>query len=129
MKLTSRQQRDLETIDFFIPTNWSHLPVTEEDIKNFFEYSDRGLHKDLVKLSHFDDGFNILLLGKSRRGLHMGLWEEGVLEGTFPYVTLLEGLPRAVVDFMKREMFKGIDAQLIEQIYEELNGRTQEAPR
>ena len=41
-----------------------------------------------------------------------------------PYYTILGGeegdepVPRSVVDFMKRTLFKGIDAELIETVYQ-----------
>ena len=76
----------------------------------------------------------------------MRMWEESVLEGTLPYFTLLGGgerstkrrwwnpirylkgkwkfshnpIPRPVVDFMKKEMFRGADADTIEKCYQAL---------
>lgn len=137
MKFTSKQQKDLETITFFIPKAISHIKITEEDIQKFFEYSDQGKHREDKQMSHFEDGFNALVEGKRWRGVHMGLWEEGVLEGSVPYFTLLGGyennkrwwqfwkskhkpIPRSVVDFMEKEMFKGADAELIENCYRKI---------
>lgn len=108
-------------------------PITQEHIDQYLAVSERG-EKNAGK---FDE--NPLIQGKRNRGLHMQLWEEGVLEGIVPYNTLLGGfqrkrkwynpmryllgkfknepIPRSVVDFMKKEMFKGMDAEVIEECY------------
>jgi hypothetical protein len=52
------------------------------------------------------------------------MYEPGVLEGTMPYYTILGGddkpAPRAVVDFIKKEMFQGHDSELIETCYQDI---------
>ena len=54
----------------------------------------------------------------------MEMYEEGVLERSMPYFVLLGGyqgekpMPRNVVNFMKKEMFKGIDGNVIENAYQ-----------
>lgn len=80
-------------------------------------------------------GFNALIEGKKWRGIHIHeLYEQGVLEGNIGYFTLLGGLcgkkkgnsfehdpmPRSVVNFLKKEMFQGIDADLIEETYQSI---------
>jgi hypothetical protein len=66
----------------------------------------------------------------------MEMYEEGILDGSTPYFVLLGGatkkrkwyqfwkekwinepIPRSVVDFMKKEMFKGHDVETIEMAY------------
>lgn len=114
-RMTPKQTKDLETVKYFIPNGYKDFPITDADVEKFFEYSERGLH-EAHKTDKIETGFDVLVFGKRRRGLHMGLWEDGVLEGTMPYLTLLEGLPDSVIDFMKKEMFKGRDAEVIEQL-------------
>ncbi len=46
MKLTKSQQEELEVWEYFIPANSPWLPKTDEDIKKFFEWSERGKHKE-----------------------------------------------------------------------------------
>lgn len=141
MKLSNKQKVDLETILYFIPKSLKHIEITDLDIKKFFDYSDKGMHKEEVKQSHFRDGFNALIYGKVYRGRQMEMWEDGVLSGDMPYFVILGAndktivkkwwqfwkekytfkhnpLPREVVDFMKKEMFKGKDADVIEQCYQ-----------
>jgi hypothetical protein len=189
MKLTSKQQKDLETIIYFIPKCKNNPSITEEDIKMFFEYSDKGLHKELVdtyerlylypdkailelmktwqlntvpkysinrtvnivsesgiSLEEFNKhrGFKLLCEGKKWRGIHIHeMWEEGILEGSTPYFTILGGydktikrkwwqfwkpkqwlehepMPRSVVDFIKKDIFKGQDADTIEKCYQSI---------
>ena len=49
------------------------------------------------------------------------LYEPGVLSGETPYTTILgmydEKMPQSVVDFLKKEMFKSSDAEIIEDCY------------
>jgi hypothetical protein len=110
--MTKGQELDLETIRFFIPECMKHLEITDQDVKDFFELSEQGKHQGRIGLSTMD-GLNALAQGKRWRGIHMEMWEEGVLSGDVPYATLLEDLPRSVVEFMAKEMFKGADRELI----------------
>ncbi len=121
--MTNGQSKDLETVRFFIPL--AMLPsegkpgvdITDRDVVDFFEYSEEGKHAEKVGLSTMD-GFNALVQGKRWRGIHMEMWEEGIMDGTIPYIVLLEGLPDSVVEFMSREMFKGRDKELIYKLHE-----------
>lgn len=138
--MTRLQKNDLLLAKYFIPGVLRHISITEQDEKMYLEWSESGKHKEKLKRSHFDDGFNALVWGKKYQGINLHeLWEPGVLEGTMPYYTILGGVegirkwynpmrffkgiffnkpvPRMVVDLMKREMFKGIDADTIEKAY------------
>jgi len=123
MSFTKKQLKDLETIEYFIPS-WCNYPKpTDKDKKMLLENSERGKHKDKIDERKIN-GFNALIQGKKWRGVHMGMYEEGVLDGSMPYYIILGGYdditPMSVVDFMKREMFKGIDSELIEKIYQNI---------
>ena len=126
--ITQNQQKDLETIRYFIPPVLKGVKITEEDELNFLKFSEQGIEPEyelqIPILKRYKSGYYALKEGKKYRGLHMGLWEEGVLEfNGLGYWTILgredekEKPPRAVVDFMKKEMFKGEDADLIELVY------------
>jgi len=128
MKLTKGQILDLESIKYFIPRCMQDIKITDDDISMFLENSERGLHKEKIDGTRRTmDGFHALLEGKKWRGIHIHeMYEPGVLEGTVPYYVLLGGedkkelMPRTVVDFLKKEMFQGIDAELIERCYQEI---------
>jgi hypothetical protein len=142
VKLTKAQKAELEVWRYFIPSNCAWLPQTDDDIKMFFEWSEQGKHKDITIIPTYkSEGrtyFHALYWGKKWAGIHMHeLWEPGVLDGTMPYFTLLCGyennkrwwqfwkspnkpIPRYIVDFMKKEMFKGIDSEIIENCYQNL---------
>lgn len=120
MKLTKGQRRDIDLCRYFYPCD-----PTDEDIQEYLDMSEKGKGGNRGKFSD-----NPLVVGKTRRGLAMEMYEEGVLEGTMPYFTLLGGyasnknkhkpIPRFVVDFMKKEMFRGMDANIIEEVYSNL---------
>lgn len=119
--MTSKQIKDLETIEFFIPECLESISITENDRERFLEYSEKGMHKSEAHTGAFtqeQNGFTALCEGKRWRGIHIHeLYEKGVLDGSMPYVVLLKDMPIAVVDFLKKEMFGGIDAEIIEKAY------------
>lgn len=141
-KLTLKQKKDLETILYFIPESMGWIKITNKDVEKFFEYSDQGKHKQEVQSMPTQGVFTwfwALIQGKRWRGIHMEQYEQGILDGSMPYFILLWGLakkrkwwqfwkdkwihdpiPRSVVDFMKKEMFKWHDADLIEKVYSSL---------
>lgn len=122
-RLTKHQEQDLETILYFLPIALKDVEIAGEDIQDFFAYSERGIKRGDEKSLQIRDGYHALLEGKRWRGIHMEMWEDGVMDCGTPYHVLLGSYgdvpPRSVVDFMKREMFKGKDAEVIEQIYAE----------
>ena len=150
--LTNKQQKDLETIVYFIPTQVKLMKITDKDIEKFFEYSDQWKHKEDIDERWVRNWFDALVQGKRWRGIHMQMYEEGILDGSMPYFTLLEWydtwrtpkwfwrllsrvgldfrlkhkpIPRSVVDFMKKEMFKWHDAETIERAYNIVLGTKQ----
>ena len=148
MIFTEKQLKDFETIEYYIPPGLRFIKITDDDKKMFFENSERGLHKEMIKDNYFNDGFNVLREGKRWRGIHIHeMYEPGILDGSMPYYVILGGykdkkretkwwnywwykltkdlyvcnpLPRGVVDFIKKEMFKGIDSELIEKVYQDI---------
>ena len=110
MNLTNKQSKDLETINYL--NNIDKGDYTGQDIKIFFDFSEKGIRPEVETV-----GFKTLKEGKRWRGIHMEMYEEGVLDGSTPYRILLESVPESVKDFMKREMFKGIDADIIERVW------------
>lgn len=140
MKLTNKQKIDLETILYFIPENMKTIKITDSDIQKFFEFSDEGKHKEEKKQRWGNTWFDVLVQGKVWRWRHMQMYEDGILDGSMPYFILLwwlskkrkwyqfwkskyynEPIPRSVVDFMKKEMFKWHDVEVIERVYKLLS--------
>ncbi len=92
MKLTNKQKLDLETIIYFIPQSMKHIKITEESIQNFFEYSDKWLHKEYVNAIPTQweyTAFWALLEGKRWRWIHIKMYQEWVLDWSMPYINLL----------------------------------------
>jgi hypothetical protein len=128
-KLTAKQRIDILSILYFSPIKG--VKITVEDIIHFLDYSDNGLDKAYyTKYRTKEDkqtGKEVLLAGKKYRGVSMGMFEEGLLEGVTPYYTLLGGengdqpLPYYVMEFMRKEMFKGIDSEHIKKIWDKIS--------
>ena len=141
MKWTPGRLKDRETIEFFMPKQCKGILIEDSDWQAFFDFSERGKKTKIQSMIELKNGYDCILAGKRWRDIHMNMWQEGVLDGTVPYMSLLglyegekrkwwqfwkpkyanEPLPRSVVDFMKRDMFDGIDADIIEKCYQEIN--------
>jgi len=123
-----KENNDVKIAKYFCSLNTvlKNIEITKDDEKKFIEYSSHGKHKLDKKLSHFADGFSALIAGKRHAGFTMAMWEESVLSGDVPYLTLFGDriLPRGknifpefIVKFASNEMFKGLDRKLIMDIY------------
>jgi hypothetical protein len=99
MKLTKGQQKDLEILKFFIPKCSADGKITDEDIKQFFDISERG-----IKPVQKSIGLELLLEGKRWRNIHVNLYKEGISEGTTTLDEILEGMPNLVAEFFKKEL-------------------------
>ncbi len=131
MILTKGQQKDIDCIKWFYPKAEN---TSEEEIENFFDVSERGA----IPIKN-----NLLVEGKRWRGITIHeMWEQGILEGSVPYFVLLGGyegkrkwynpmryikckyyhipIPSFIVDFIKKEIFKGKDADVIERCYQDI---------
>lgn len=129
MKWTKGRLREKGTIEFFWPINSVKEPIAvfDSDWEAFFDISERGKQtKKPSQSGMIENGYDLILEGKRWRDIHMNMWQDGVLEGTVPYFCILGGengdspIPRSVVDFMKRDMFGGIDADTIEKTYKKI---------
>ena len=131
--LSRKQLVDLESIEYFIPDVYRGVPITIEDKQDFLMFSDKGIipnhrvdsiqfnkgnngSKKDINISFFTgktlNGYQLLFLGKSRRGLHVKLWEDGIMAGTHPLYTLVQDgngrIPASVMEFMEKSLFKGL---------------------
>lgn len=121
--------KEIKRIEYFIPKNYSGVekgkkPITADEA--FILKSERGIDTPLGDIEN-PYRYRQLLEGKRYQGITCHeLWEPAILEGSLSYWTILGGenpkevLPRCVVDFIKKEMFKGIDAELIERVYQKV---------
>lgn len=119
--LSLKKQNEILLWEYFMPKNVNWKPKTDKDIDMFFEWSEQGNHKERILTGDFSY-FEGLRQGKRWAGIHVHeMYEQGILDGSVPYFTLLgiieKPIPRYVVNFLKKEMFKGQDSNLIEEIY------------
>lgn len=109
MKLTKAQRADLASIIYFMPPD--SAPASSADIESFFGYSDKG-----IAPKETTPGHQALLQGKRWRGIHMEMWQEGIMDGSVPLYTLFveEPQPESIVEFAKKTLFKGSLARQID---------------
>ena len=151
MKFTPKQLAEMECIKWFVPSILRDVQISEQDCKDYLNISERGIRPKTQT-----QGLEALLQGKRWRGIHCdtswdkdtgkatnrAMYEEGILEGTVPYMSLLgdydrkvlkpwwkrlfskqkyyfyrDPMPRVVVDYLKKSLFGGMDKELIEECY------------
>lgn len=135
-KSEGRKRDELERLWYFGGRFLKDNPPTETDINNYFTFSERGIEPISETI-----GYKALNEAKRWQGIHIHeMYEPGVMDGSMPYFILLGGyewlgrkrwwqfwkrqtykpIPRSVVAFLKKEMFKGADAELIERVFNDL---------
>jgi len=77
MKLTKKQQREIEILKYFIPKDLFRK-LTEQEIKEYFDWSERG-SPIIVEQGLYGHG-NILALGKEWRDWHIQNYKKHVIE-------------------------------------------------
>lgn len=93
--------------------------------KAFIMKSERGIEPDFSKIEN-PYRYHQLVEAKKWEGNHIAMYEEGILEGSISYWVLLGGEdyreipPLAVVNWMSKQLFKGIDKELILSVYKNI---------
>ncbi len=105
MKLTSKQQRELDVIKYYIPSNCSFGWITDEDISTFFQWSDRGISYKQNPLVE-RDGFCALYWGKQRRDLQVTSYLQDW--GNTANVYDFTNEPRFLVEYLAQVMKKPV---------------------
>lgn len=124
MALSNGQKNELVVLDYFCP---QEKPIgTDDDLVKFFEWSSNGLHK-----KYSSPLFDYLKEAKRWPEIHIEMYEKDLLIGVMPYYTILGGesediAPREVVDFLKSNMFRGIDSEAIEKCYQDILQNTKQ---
>jgi hypothetical protein len=122
--------KEIERIEYFIPKGYKgnaygKKPITADEA--FVLLSERGIKTPIEDIEN-PYRYRQLLEGKRWQGITCHeLWEPGIIDGCgLGYWTLLGGedpkeiMPRIIVDFMKGEMFKGKDSEIIEKCYQDV---------
>jgi len=117
VKLNKKRRDEIKCLLYFKPSNLKYPAPTDEDIIRYFEWSEQGKHKDEIN-DYTMDGFNCLFQCKRWRGITCHeMYEQGVLDGSVPYSVMLDGVPEPVAKFLSKELFKGMDQELIMNIW------------
>lgn len=79
MKITNKQEKELNLVKWFIPEMMTSIEIKEEDIIKFFENSEQAKHKEEVSRRMMQgvdkaDGFIALMTGKSRRDINIDMY-------------------------------------------------------
>ena len=120
VKLNNKRRNEIECLLFFKPSWVNYEELTDNDIIRYFEWSEQGLHKKDID-SYAIDGFNCLVQCKRWRGINCHeLYEPGVLDGSVPFYSLLQGMPAYIVDYLSNELFKGHSKDIILETYKEI---------
>src|SRR3990167_2778749 len=125
MKLTRKQLFEKENLEWFNPSLLKQYPPQEGEFEEYLAHSERG--KPIKGFPHGQNVFNVYSEAKRRRGITIHeLWEKSFYENEWMgfYDLLKEEngilIPEHIKDYIKREIFKGQSADLIDKLYEEL---------
>jgi hypothetical protein len=106
MKLTNKQQLDIDTVKHFIPSNVKFKDLSDEDIERYFDWSDRGIDKQVIvtEAMQSDSGIASLYWGKQRRDLQVTSY----IEDWGSYITSVDFIeePRFLVEWLSKVMKK-----------------------
>ena len=80
MKLSRKQQLELEAIKEFIPSWCTFEPITDDDLKTFFDFSDRGIKYEMTPDKQLT-GLGALHYGKQYRDLHITMYRQDIQDG------------------------------------------------
>lgn len=108
MKLSKKQRLDLKTAMYFIPSNYKHGQITDEDIGRFFAWSDKGIGKESIKQEAMqtNTGLAALYWGKQRRDLQVTSYIEDW--GWYITCTDLADEPEFICEWLAKVMRKPI---------------------
>ena len=125
-KLSSGRRNEIELLTYFLTRALDHVDITDKDIEEYFENSESGAHSEKLSIGAFNpfkhvNGLNALYQSKVWRGVHVHMYEEGVMMGTVPYNALLEGMPKSIVEFLAKQLFKGVDRDIIVKMWNDVN--------
>ena len=124
--MTQKQKDDIETCLYFSICHKEH-DNKDDGIRMFFEWSERGLHKDKIPVRLCENYFEHLYWAKVWRGRMINeIYEPSVLHdekefgfGRFiTYAGIIESdTPQNVVEYIKKEIFGGKDKKVIDEVY------------
>lgn len=105
-RLTTKQRQDLETAKFFIPDDFQHVPITDNDVRRYFDWSDKGIGKEGIEREarQTNTGLAALYWGKQRRDLQVASY----IEDWGTYLTPFDFVdePEFLVTWLARVMHK-----------------------
>lgn len=102
-KLSSKQERELKILRYWIPSNFKHKRITAKQVNEFFAWSDRGIAHGRNTLSD-NDGFCALFWAKNRRDLQISSYLEDY--GSTMNAWSFDEMPRYIVEDIAKRMKK-----------------------
>ena len=127
MSFTRKQQLEKENLEWFNPSLFRQFLPQEGEFEEYLDHSERGIP---IKGFHGEKStkFNVYQQAKRWRGVTIHeLWEESFYSdfwwpGFYELLKEEDGtlIPRHIKDYIKKEIFGGQSADLIDKIYEEI---------
>ena len=107
MKLSKNKKQEIEVLKYFIPYWMLPVRITDEDIQDFFNVSERGIKsqrwqeaKNGSGRDEEPNGLVQLIWAKNRRDLQIALWKEDA-DMYILWPSELKELPTHVYEFMQ----------------------------
>lgn len=124
--LTNKQKLEKENLEWFCPDLLKRFPPQEGEFEEYLAHSERG--KPVIGFQRNGATFNVYSEAKRWRGITIHeLWEDSFYNDRWwpgLYGILIEEdgspIPEHIKDYIKKEIFGGQDAKLIDQIYQNI---------
>lgn len=106
MRLTSKQQRELTVIKYFVPGWVKFDPITDENIETFFAWSDRGkeYNLEIIKGQPVLNGLSALHYGKQWREVSIKTWRDDIEDGIITKGEILHDMPDDVALYIEKAL-------------------------
>jgi len=111
MKLTNKQQKEIELIKFFIPNDMK-VEISDEDIKKYFELVEEGKHKHetahhTMRPTNETTGYGALLHGLIRRDINVTMYAKDFQEYRHYLVEIWcedQGFPKGIEELIIKKL-------------------------
>lgn len=120
MKLTNKQRQELQAIKYLIPEWCEFQPITDDDLKTFFDWSDKGIKYELKPMEM--SGLAALHYGKQYRDLHITTYREDIADGILAKWQLINDMPDSVQPWLRIALKGSGPGKHVYKMWKDLDG-------
>lgn len=112
MKLTSKQQKEIDLVKYFVPNEMSKVEISDKDVEKYFELVEQGKHKHetahhTMKPTNETTGYGALLHGLIRRDINVSMYTKDFEEYRKTLVEIWvkdQGFPDGIAELIIKKL-------------------------